>query len=341
METRKVQTVGSGTYTVSLPKQWAESHDLSAGETVTVHEYLDGVLALQTGDRPDGEIPATADVKTADSAVLEQALRAAYAAGVREVTIHQDGSDTVDSRAVAERVARQRVGMSVVAEGDVTTTVRILLDSNEVSVHQSLRQLAFAVGSIHRDAICALASPPDASPSGSPPVDSRQDHIDRLSAMVERSVARGMADLAAVDSLGNTRSELFESWTVMRELGRVRDAAQSIADAAAALEAPPAESRLDPCRDIGDDAREAVADGVDVVLGDADVDAAHSVVVELRRLRDRLDEFDHILDDADGDVSALRRVSRGLRRTTESGTDVAEVGLRRAVRRGDSIRDTE
>jgi hypothetical protein len=101
------------------------------------------------------------------------------------------------------------------------------------------------------------------------------------------------------------------------------------------------DTRLDQCREIGDDAREAVSDGVDVVLGDADVTGARCINADLREVRDRLDDFDQTLDDATGDVSALRRVSRGLRRTTASGTDIAEVGLRRAVRRGDSIRDAE
>ena len=336
METRKVQTVGNGTYTVSLPKGWAESHDLAAGEIVTVHEHLDGVLALQTGDQSDGEVPATADVDTGDPAVLERALRAAYASGVREVTIHHDGSLTAAHRDVVDRVTRERVGMSVTAESGAATTVQILLDSAEVSVSQSVRQLSFAVRSIHRDAVHALTTPPAASP-----IDSRHDQVDRLSAMVERSVARGMADLGEVDALGTTRSELFESWTAMRALGRVHEAATSIADAAASLEDAPADARLDPCRAIGDDAREAVSDGVDVVLGDADVTDARRIVADLRRIRGRLDDFDRTLDDATGDVVALRRVSRGLRRTASSGTDVAEVGLRRAVRRGDSIRDAE
>ena len=336
METRKVQTVGNGTYTVSLPKGWAESHDLAAGEIVTVHEHLDGVLALQTGDQSDGEVPASADVDTGDPAVLERALRAAYASGVREVTIHHDGSLTAAHRNVVDRVTRERVGMSVTAESSAATTVQILLDSAEVSVSQSVRQLSFAVCSIHRDAVHALAAPPATSP-----VDSRHDQVDRLSAMVERSVARGMADLGEVDALGTTRSELFESWTAMRALGRVHDAATSIADAAASLEDAPVDTRLDLCREIGDDAREAVSDGVDVVLGDADVTGARCIIADLREVRDRLDDFDHTLDDATGDVSALRRVSRGLRRTAASGTDIAEVGLRRAVRRGDSIRDAE
>jgi len=34
METRKVQVTGGSTYTVSLPKTWANDNDVSAGTTV-------------------------------------------------------------------------------------------------------------------------------------------------------------------------------------------------------------------------------------------------------------------------------------------------------------------
>ncbi|MFC7325053.1 AbrB/MazE/SpoVT family DNA-binding domain-containing protein [Halorubrum rutilum] len=336
METRKVQTVGNGTYTVSLPKAWAESHGLSAGDVVTLHDHVDGVLAVQARERTHDEAPVSARIESSDPAVIERALRAAYAAGAREVAIERDGPLTPEARRVVERVARERIGVSVAAESEAATTVRIMLDSEEVSVSQSLRQLAFTVRSVHRDAVAALASPPD-----SPPIGSRDEQVDRLSAMVERSVSCGMADLGEVDSLGKNRSELFETWTAMRELGRVRDAAGAIGDAAASLDDPPTDARLETCRDVGDAVREIVSDGVDVVLGDADVDAARDAIGDLRRVRERLDAFDRTLDDAEGDTAALRRVSRGLRRTAECGDRIAEVGLRRAVRCGEPIGDPE
>lgn len=336
METRKIQTVGNGTYTVSLPKAWAESHGIAAGDVVTLHDHIDGVLAVQAQDRTHGEAPISARIESSDPEVIERALRAAYAAGAREVTIERDGPLTADGRRVIERIARGRIGMSVATESGAATTVQIMLDSEEVSVNQSLRQLAFTVRSIHRDAVGALASPPDSSPIGS-----RDDQVDRLSAMVERSVSCSMANLGEVDSLGKNRSELFESWTAMRELGRIRDAAAEIGDAAASLDNPPTEARLKICRDIGDVVCGAVSNGVDVVLGDADVAVARTAIGDLRRTRERIDTFDQKLDAAGNDAVALRRVSRGLRRTVEYGVNITEIGFRRAVRCGESICDLD
>ncbi|MDB2275885.1 phosphate uptake regulator PhoU [Halorubrum ezzemoulense] len=335
MESRKVQTVGNGTYTVSLPKDWAESQGVASGDTVTLHDHIDGVLAVQTGNGGDGD-PPVARIESADPEVIERALRAAYAAGAREVTLERDEPLTPDQRRVVERVARNRIGMSVAAESETATTVQIMLDSTEVSVSQSLRQLAFTVRSIHGDAVEALATPPDSSPIGS-----RDKQVDRLASMIDRSVSRGMADLGEVDALGTTHPELFESWTAMRELCRFRDAAADIGSAAAALDDPPSAARLAACRDFGRTVREVVSDGVSVALGDEGADVARSAVGELRRARDDIDALDRELDEAGAGAAEIRRVARALRRTAECGGDVAEIGLRRAVRCRETIRDRD
>jgi phosphate uptake regulator len=333
METRKVQTVGNGTYTVSLPKEWAESQGVTAGDTVTLHDYVDGVLAVQTCERSDDDVPAAARVESADPEVIERGLRAAYAAGAREVTVEPGEPLTADQRRVVERVSRGRIGMSVAAESETATTVRILLNSEEVSVSQSLRQLAFTVRAIHRDAVEALATPPDASPLGS-----RDEQVDRLAAMIERSVSRGMADLGEVDSLGTTRPELFESWTAMRELRRLRDAAVEIGAAAASLDGPPSEPRAESCREIGGTVRSVVADGVGVMLGDEGPGVARDALTDLRGARERIDAFDRRLDEAGASAAELRRASRALRRGADRAGDITDIGLRRAVRHGESIR---
>jgi phosphate uptake regulator len=337
METRKIQTVGNGTYTVSLPKEWAESRGVSAGDAVTLHEHVDGVLAIQEGEGGDDIAPITVRVESSDPETIERTLRAAYAAGSREVVLAPDGALTAERRRAIDRVARSRIGMSVATESETAVTVRILLDPEEVSVSQSLRQLSFVVRSIHRDAVDALA---DRATSQDPAaLDSRGEQADRLSAMIERSAVRGAADLAEIDALGASRSELFESWTAMRELRRVHEAAAAIGAAAGRLDATPTEARTESCREIGRAAREAVSEGVAAVLGDGD--AARSALDARDRTRRRIEAFDRELPAGDADASELRHVSRELGRTAERGADVAALALRRAIRRGETVADRE
>ena len=50
METRKIQQVGGGTYTVSIPAQWAKEHDIEATSTAYLYTYRDGSLVVRWND---------------------------------------------------------------------------------------------------------------------------------------------------------------------------------------------------------------------------------------------------------------------------------------------------
>ncbi|SDX90191.1 AbrB/MazE/SpoVT family DNA-binding domain-containing protein [Halopenitus persicus] len=398
METRKVQTVGNGTYTVSLPKEWAEAEGVAAGDTVTLHRHTDGILAIQarnasendgrdeTVDRDaDGDGSGTTDrsgpaVRTAalDPRSLAGTLRAAYAAGVRTVELDHEEPLDVECRRAIESVLRRRIGTSTtetamtetattetattetsttetsttetsttetpVTETSTTetsttetsttetdgsgTAVRMLLDPGEVSVSQSVRQLAFVVDATQRAAIEALATAGDRST-----VAERSDHAARLSAMIDRTVTLGLADLEAADAIGASRPALFESWTAMRELERVREAAADVAAAADRMDEPPTESRVAETRELAADVRSIVADGVGVVVGDDDAEAARQALAAEARTREAIDAFDRRLATAEGSTPELRAVLSRLRRTAERGGAIAELGLRRTMRR--------
>ncbi|WP_096390382.1 AbrB/MazE/SpoVT family DNA-binding domain-containing protein [Halopenitus persicus] len=351
METRKVQTVGNGTYTVSLPKEWAEAEDVSAGDTVTLHRHTDGILAIQAprgsddrdgtgdpGEAVDGigtNVRSGPAVRTAalDPRSLAGTLRAAYAAGVRTVELHHEEPLGAEHRRAIESVLRRRIGTSM-AETSTTetsesgTAVRMLLDPGEVSVSQSVRQLAFVVDATQRAAVESLATAGDRST-----VAERADHAARLSAMIDRTVTLGMADLEAADAIGASRSALFESWTAMRELERVREAAADVAAAAARMEDPPTESRLAETREIAADVRSIVSEGVSVVVGDEDAETAQQALTAEARARETIDAFDRRLATADRGAPVLRTVLSRLRRIAERGAAIAELGLRRTLRR--------
>ncbi|MFC6615531.1 AbrB/MazE/SpoVT family DNA-binding domain-containing protein [Halopenitus salinus] len=342
METRKVQTVGNGTYTVSLPKEWADAEGIDAGDTVTLHDHVDGVLTIQardgsddrtgTRDRCEDDDPLRASVPASavDPTSLERTLRAAYAAGATAVTLEHEEPLDPDRRRALERIERSRIGTSVTEESDAGTTVRMLLDSEEVSVRQSLRQLGFVVDSMQRAAIESLSDAEDRTA-----VTARDEQADRLSAMIDRSVARGLADLEELDALGTTRPDLFESWTAMRELGRVREAATGIDAVAARMDDPPTESRIAEIRELAEEARSVVSDGVSVVVEDEGVDAARRALDAQSRTCESIEEFDRRLAEDDGDTPELRSVLDRVRRTAERGGVLAELGLSRAIRRGD------
>ncbi|WP_135305717.1 phosphate signaling complex PhoU family protein [Haloarcula amylovorans] len=332
METRKIQQVGGGTYTVSLPKEWAETADIETGSVVDLHTHIDGVLVVQAQERDTETIShVTLSVPHAAPTCIERALRAAYAAGVEAVTFEAPDELSDDQHCAVERVARNLSGVTVTESTATTLTVRTLLDASEVSIRQSVRQLQFVALSMHRDATAALTDP--AVPDGQA---DRDDQADRLYAMIDRYFQRALARLDEVDALGLTRSELFVCWTTARELERVADHAERIATIVDTIDAEVIDDQTDAeVTSLAETARGIVEDAVRAVVGDADVTAAQAALHDRDGLRDDIEALDRRLFESETAAYRLTHVLDSVARTAEHGGNVAELALRTAIREGE------
>ena len=330
MDTRKIQTVGGGTYTVSLPKEWAESEGCTAGTTVNLHTHIDGLLVIQT---PDSQTTprncVTLEIGNDDPAEIEQLLRAAYAAGVESVALEAPDGYTDEQHRAIERVTRNLTGVTVAEETETQVTVQTLLDAGEVSVRQSVRQLQFVALSMHRDAMAALTT----GTTGDRWAD-RDDQADRLYAMIDRYFERGLARLDEIDALGLTRPELFTLWGTANEVERVADHAERIGTVADRLDGRPDERIITALDDIAQDVHAVVEDAVRVIIGDACVDTARQALATRRDVRERITSLDRQLFEAGDADYRLTRALDSLARTAEHGGNIAEFGLRMAVRDG-------
>ena len=327
MDSRKIQTVGGGTYTVSLPKAWAESHSLEAGATVDLHTHRDGVLVVEAREPDDAIERVRISVDDVEPEPLEQSFRAAYAAGASAVRFEANEGFSDAQRRRIETVARTMTGVTIVDETAEAITVRALLDPTEVSIGQSVRQLSFVALSMHRDAVAGLSTDRGVG------LGDRDEQADRLAAMVDRHVCRAVARLDEVDALGQSRPELLDLSRTAHELERIADHAGRIADAATTVEAPAPET-VDALEEIAQTAQGVAEDAVRVVVDGADVETARAALRVRDRLRDRTEALER-RDFAAGDTDyRLVRVLDSLRRTAEHGGNVAEIGLRAAVRNG-------
>ncbi|MFB6188950.1 MAG: PhoU domain-containing protein [Halapricum sp.] len=329
METRKIQSVGGGTYTVSLPKDWAESAGIAAGTVVDLHTHIDDLLVIQPQERQE-EGSATVEITLADedATFVERTLRAAYAVGVREVVL--DAPDGIDpsQRRTVERVTRTLTGVAIVEESDTKLVVRTMLDAEEVSVRQSVRQLQFVTLSMHREATQAL--------TGQTRVENpheRDDQADRLYALVDRYFERGLARLDEIDHLGVTRPDLFTLWLTARELERIADHAERIARLGATV-TPSASTGAELTR-LADAARQTVSDAVRVAIGDADATVAREALDRRGRVREDAADLERRLFESDDSDYRLARVLDSLSRTAEHGGNIAELGLQRVIRDGE------
>ncbi|GAA0656569.1 AbrB/MazE/SpoVT family DNA-binding domain-containing protein [Salarchaeum japonicum] len=332
MESRKVQSVGGGTLTVSLPREWADAAGLAAGDSVDLHAHLDGVLVVQPGASEDDDT-SHVTVHAEDEDRLGTAVRAAYTAGYRTIALDASGGVTTGQRRALDRAVRGLPGLNVVEEGGDELRLRYVLDPAEVSVSQSVRQLAFVARSVGRDAADALADGRDVS------FDDRTSQASRLSAMVERHFSRALSRLDEVDALGLTRPRLAELRTTAHELREVTGDAARLASVAGDVDAKSASTREVVA--LAGTAREAVDGATRSVLGDADATAAHDALATVRGLRDDLDALDRRLFEAADADYRLVRAADAVRDIGGRAERIASVGVQRGLRDGASVAPTD
>ncbi|MFC6757010.1 phosphate uptake regulator PhoU [Halomicroarcula sp. GCM10025894] len=234
---------------------------------------------------------------------------------------------TEETHRRVERVTRNLTGVTVTDSSDDAVQVRSLLDVEEVSITQSVRQLQFAALSAHREATAALTAATLEAPSG------QGDSTDRIAAMVDHYVQRGLDSLSVMDALGLTRPALFDRWVTARELARVVDHADRIATTADRLDDPVDAALAADVDDLADRSRDLVRESVGVVLEDAgDTAAARRCLDDRDELVADIRAFDRRLYETDAADYRLTHAVDALRRTTESAGTVAEVGLQSLLR---------
>ncbi|WP_435183888.1 PhoU domain-containing protein [Halobellus sp. EA9] len=333
METRKIQKVSGGTFTVSLPREWAQAEGISQGDVVDLHTHLDGVLVVQTRDRevdPTGEV--TVELRGADPDCVRQSLWAAYTAGYTDITLTARDAFDSSQRTAANEAVGVLSGATVTSATDGEISIRVFLDSEEISVPQLVRQLSFLTTSMHEEAMAAVADDTTTHDLGD-----RDDQADRLFALTERSFVLALSRLSEVDSLGSTRPELFDLWSTARNLERVADHAERVGRIAREADQIPASDRVSELRRLAERSRNIVGDAVSGIVDDVGTERVRGALQRRARVREEIAELDRrLFRDATGEYR-LARILYSIQRTAEHGGNIAELGLQRAIRRGDGI----
>jgi phosphate uptake regulator len=330
VESRKVQEVTGGTYTVSLPEAWAEDVGVSAGSVLDLHAHENGTLVVRPrSETADAFDRVTVACPSDAPRRVERVLRSAYAAGADEVVLAAPSGFSATDRRALESTTRALTGLTVEGGDDGRVSVRAMIDAEQVSVRQSVRQLSFVALSSHRDATAALV---DGTSVTDPAA--AAERAERLFALVDRHFERALVRPEEAAALEVTRAELFSLRTTGRELECIAEEARRLAEVANASDDSTGVGPGDAVADLATTARGVVEDAVSFAVGDGDATAAWTAFDRTDRVTDDLEALERTLL-ADDDVDyRLTHVLRGLERTATHGRRIAERGLRQAVRDG-------
>ena len=329
METRKVQVTGGSTFTVSLPKDWATDHDVSAGSVVSFYPEEETLVLLPRVEAEPTEV--TLDADGLDGEELVRAVVTTYVSGFDVLTVR--GPVDAARRRTVRRAARRLVGLEVIEESERRIRLRYLLDSSELSVHDATTRLSVVAIGMLEDAMTALV---EADADLAADVRERDDDADRLRALVLRAFRRNLRDPAAATQ-GLDTETCFDYQQCSRQYERVADHAEKIA-CVADDSSVPAELDAD-LMDLHGAAVDVLRRATEAFLA-AESDPERATVLADRAadanadVRRRAQSLDTELRAADAGVAVgLGLAIDSLSRVADYGGNVAEVARQRAAPR--------
>lgn len=335
METRKIQLTGGSTFTVSLPKQWAKEHGLESGARMHLYPHSDGSLLVRPSPTQNGKRKSRVSVDHLDEDDIARTVRAFYAAGFDSFTLAVTDQFDVSQRNAVTMATSGLIGLEIVSESEDAITLQSLLNTNDVSIRQSVIQLQRITLAMHERAMTAAIERDDELATR---VCERDDEVDRLFGMVSRHYQRALSDLQEIDQLGIDRPTVADYYTIARQLERVADHAEKIATISSRLDSPP-QSLLDEIGTVARTSRDIVKDASSVLLGGTDIEMAYRALDTRDSVGNDLDRLDRELYDSDAsDRYLLGLLLDSVRRTTEYGGNIAETLIQGAARNGELSR---
>ena len=329
METRKVQVTGGSTFTVSLPKDWATSNDVSAGSIVQFHSEDDLLLLSPKGEdeRAEGTLDITGLTSEPE---LTRAVMTMYVSGFDVIEL-ETNRITAAQRRIIREATQGLVGLEVIEETSERVVLQDLLDSSELSVHNAISRMQLVSLTMLEDAVEALVENDDELATD---VVERDDDVDRLWYMVSRVFRTVLRNPTAADEIGFPRETVFDFQSSARQLERVADHATKIADIAIEVEAVP-EPAAEPFRALRTEASQVPETAMEALFAE-DPETAVELANEARRRLTQVDERAREVDKEirefdSGAAQSLGLVVDSLSRTADYGANIAESALQKAA----------
>lgn len=336
METRKIQFTGGSTYTVSLPKEWAERIDFDPGDGVELYD-CGRTLALEPAVDDADRWHRSVDLSNTTPERIRRTVKALYTAGYDRVDLSIGGEE--ETRRGINAAARKYIGLESLDRSRRSVTLETLLDSRTVSVEQSIVQLSQVALSMNEDAIRAVI---EGDEDLADRVSDRDDQADRLYAMIDRHFQRSLVTHREAEELSLSRADLYAFQSTARQLERVADHAERISSLVEQFESGPNEDLAASLDRFGRSVRDVVDRATKAAVGDADQSVAHRALDDRDAVTADLESVQRDVHDREHrDGHLLTLVLQSLTRTAEYGGNVAERAIQHSMRPGDGGHETD
>ena len=228
IDVRKVQLTGGSTYTLSLPKPWADEMSLSPRDSIRVDWRPSGALRLTPIDLSDYQERRVAiDAGGLPKDSLHDHLMGAYLSGVDKIRIRFAPERVREFRKQIRRFLRNTRGFEIMEETDSSVELICLISAAEMPLSASINRMYLQLTSLVRDIISVLEGDDIELLSDA---EERESEVDALLYLVERQVCVALDSHLVATSLKLGRNQAVEHSNLARSLERMMDHALQMAE---------------------------------------------------------------------------------------------------------------
>lgn len=334
-ETRKIQTTGGSTYTVSLPKKWVEEIGLDAGDEMAIEEQSSSLLLSPAKFGKEESPEAEIEVEEGDDLdAIKRKILSLYLVGYNAIHIKsKEERLKPDYRNAIKDLARSKlVGTEIISESMKKVTLQTLISYSELSAKGALRRMFSVASSMQENAMIALENNDKELAQDVIEID---DEVDRFQMYLIREVKAAMQNPPLVKEVGlKTLRECLGYRLVSKNVERAGDHAGSIAENVIEMENPIDERSLEMLKEIYSNSREIFKKSIDALFKD-NFESAEEAIQEMGEVYELEEKVNEYLakEDPDEDIR-IRLVLESIRRIAEYGGDVAEIVLNLTIDNG-------
>ena len=333
MESRRVQLVGGATFTVSLPKAWAQRVGLKPSSQVYMLEQSDGSLIIYPGKAPMGKRELTITTTPGEKAsILSRKIVAAYLDGYDVIRIQSVGRLTYEQLKEIDCFVKRMSGLEVVEESAEGVTINALVSITDFPVERGFQRAHLITSLMFQDAMNALRRG-DVELAKS--VALRDGDVDRIYFLVTRQLRAAISNPSIAKSLGIDAGDAIDYLIAIKRIEDTADSIENVANMVESLNNSGViipEPLLNDLLQIGEASFNAYEKGVkaflskDPTLADEALDTRVAVERMRCRVEGSLAEQNQLL------VLHVGVILINLRNIAYYGGDIAEVAINRAVR---------
>lgn len=329
---RRVQLTGKSTYIVSLPRKWIDKVNMKRGETLTIVEQDDKSLLLvpKGVQRPEKNIEVSITISSKDrvSSIVRKVI-ALYLVGFNTIRLkaNEERLPLEQREEIKNSIRRMLVGTEIVSDSKNEMVLQVLLSTPELSVSDALRRIAIIAVSMHRD---ALASLKNLNHELAKEVTNTDDEVDRFSFYVIRQIKAAVDDDRMLKEIGlEDAKDCLGYRLITKSAERVADHAVNIAVNVLSIKKPIDSEIFDALNEMSAQAIQEFEDSITALftknyaLADEVVEREHQIETCENEVISQI-----LSKKLDAETTAsLRLIIESIRRTSEYGSDIAEVVL--------------